>query len=111
MNTTLNSIFEAHQLTAVVCDNDFSALHCLRNCKNLGIHVPEELSIIGFDDIQAAKICRTAINNHGARLLKKSEKLAGEVLLQTMQQDIQIIEDIQVPVTLIERETISTVSK
>ena len=25
--------FEAHQLTAVVCDNDFSALHCLRNCK------------------------------------------------------------------------------
>ena len=38
-------------------------------------------------------------------------KLAGEVLLQTMQQDLQIIEDIQVPVTLIERETISTVSK
>ncbi|MCD4926019.1 substrate-binding domain-containing protein, partial [Enterococcus faecalis] len=46
-----------------------------------------------------------------AQDFKEMGKLAGEVLLQTMQQDLQIIEDIQVPVTLIERETISTVSK
>ena len=102
--------FEAHQLTAVVCDNDFSALHCLRNCKNLGIHVPEELSIIGFDDIQAAAFVEPPLTTM-AQDFKEMGKLAGEVLLQTMQQDIQIIEDIQVPVTLIERETISTVSR
>ena len=71
--------------------------------------MPEELSIIGFDDIQAAAFVEPPLTTM-AQDFKEMGKLAGEVLLQTMQQDLQIIEDIQVPVTLIERETISTVS-
>ena len=63
-----------------------------------------------FDDIQAAAFVEPPLTTM-AQDFKEMGKLAGEVLLQTMQQDLQIIEDIQVPVTLIERETISTVSK
>ena len=72
--------------------------------------MPKELSIIGFDDIQAAAFVEPPLTTM-AQDFKEMGKLVGEVLLQTMQQDLQIIEDIQVPVTLIERETISTVSK
>ena len=64
--------------------------------------MPEELSIIGFDDIQAAAFVEPPLTTM-AQDFKEMGKLAGEVLLQTMQQDLQIIEDIQVPVTLIER--------
>ena len=39
-----------------------------------------------------------------AQDFKEMGKLAGEVLLQTMQQDLQIIEDIQVPVTLMKEK-------
>ena len=71
--------------------------------------MPEELSIIGFDDIQAAAFVEPPLTTM-AQDFKEMGKLAGEVLLQTMQQDLQIIEDIQC-LSLIERETISTVSK
>ena len=64
--------------------------------------MPEELSIIGFDDIQAATFVEPPLTTM-AQDFKEIGKL-GEVLLQTMQQDIQIIEDIQVPVTLIEEK-------
>ena len=65
--------------------------------------MPEELSIIGFDDIQAAAFVEPPLTTM-AQDFKEMGKLAGEVLLQTMQQDLQIIEDIQVPVTLMKEK-------
>lgn len=40
--------------TAVVCFNDTVAFGLLKACRSLGINVPEELSVIGFDDIEMA---------------------------------------------------------
>lgn len=36
--------------TAVVAANDQNALHLMRACRDLGLRVPADLSIIGFDD-------------------------------------------------------------
>lgn len=40
--------------TAMLHLNDFMALQTIRNCNYLGINVPEEFSVIGFDNITAA---------------------------------------------------------
>jgi DNA-binding LacI/PurR family transcriptional regulator len=40
--------------TAMVCYNDISAIGAIRACMNHGIKVPEDLSIVGFDDIESA---------------------------------------------------------
>jgi DNA-binding LacI/PurR family transcriptional regulator len=37
--------------TAVVAYNDLMATGLLKACRDAGVHVPEELSVIGFDDI------------------------------------------------------------
>ncbi|MDH5354255.1 MAG: LacI family DNA-binding transcriptional regulator [Gammaproteobacteria bacterium] len=37
--------------TAVMCGNDILALGALAECQSVGIRVPEELSITGFDDL------------------------------------------------------------
>jgi DNA-binding LacI/PurR family transcriptional regulator len=37
--------------TAVFCGNDQMALGVLHACRELGVRVPEDLSIVGFDDI------------------------------------------------------------
>src|SRR5580698_8235322 len=40
--------------TAMVCYNDISAIGAIRACMNHGIKVPDDLSIVGFDDIESA---------------------------------------------------------
>ena len=42
-------------VTAVFCYNDMMAVGALMACRALGIHVPEQLSIIGFDDVDLAQ--------------------------------------------------------
>ena len=40
--------------TAVVCFNDVSAMGTIRALHDGGLHVPQDVSVIGYDDIQAA---------------------------------------------------------
>ncbi|MEM5289077.1 LacI family DNA-binding transcriptional regulator [Paraburkholderia sabiae] len=40
--------------TAVVCSSDILAFGALSECNALGLHVPEDISIIGFDDHELA---------------------------------------------------------
>ena len=39
-------------LTAVFCANDMVSIGALRACKERGIHVPEQMSILGVNDIE-----------------------------------------------------------
>ncbi|PKU25929.1 LacI family DNA-binding transcriptional regulator [Telmatospirillum siberiense] len=41
--------------TAVMCSNDVSAIGVMRKAYELGIQVPDDLSVIGFDDIHLAE--------------------------------------------------------
>src|SRR6266568_4064998 len=41
-------------VTAIFCYNDMTAIGVLMACRERGIAVPEELSVIGFDDIRMA---------------------------------------------------------
>ncbi len=41
-------------MTAVFAANDQMALGCLAAAKQLGIQVPEDVSVVGFDDIPEA---------------------------------------------------------
>ncbi len=40
--------------TAIVCINDHIAIEVLKECKKNGYRVPEDISIIGYDDLPAA---------------------------------------------------------
>jgi DNA-binding LacI/PurR family transcriptional regulator len=39
--------------TAVICANDLMAMGALRACREIGLAVPKDISIVGFDDIPA----------------------------------------------------------
>ena len=41
--------------TALVCSNDMTAIGVMREAFELGIQVPDDLSVIGFDDIRMAE--------------------------------------------------------
>ncbi|HWR36219.1 MAG TPA: LacI family DNA-binding transcriptional regulator [Clostridia bacterium] len=41
--------------TAVLCSNDMTALGVMHECYKEGIHIPTELSVVGYDDIRLAR--------------------------------------------------------
>jgi len=44
-----------HQPTAVICSNDMTAIGVMRQAYEQSIKVPEELSVVGFDDIRLSE--------------------------------------------------------
>jgi DNA-binding LacI/PurR family transcriptional regulator len=45
-----------HDFTAVFCRNDLTALALLRVLREAGLRVPEDVSVVGFDDLQIATL-------------------------------------------------------
>jgi LacI family transcriptional regulator len=69
------------EFTALVCYNDVSAFGAIRALMDHGLHVPEDVSIVGFDDTQSAAFhnpslttIRQPLNQMGAE--------AARILLQ-----------------------------
>jgi LacI family transcriptional regulator len=49
-------IDRGHPFTAVVCLNDQMAVGCLRAARKLGLRVPDDFSIAGFDDLPITEL-------------------------------------------------------
>ena len=45
-----------HRPTAVFCANDEMAIGCLHAVKSAGLRVPDDISVMGFDDIRYAEV-------------------------------------------------------
>ncbi|WP_263384694.1 LacI family DNA-binding transcriptional regulator [Granulicella arctica] len=43
------------ELTAIFCFNDLAAIGAIRAIEDVGLHCPADISVIGFDDINAAR--------------------------------------------------------
>jgi LacI family transcriptional regulator len=60
--------------TALVCSNDYVAVGCLIEAASMGIDVPREVSVIGFDDIDLAAMIRPRLTT-----LRIPDAQVGEV--------------------------------
>ncbi len=47
-------IHRGAEFTALLCYNDVAAIGAIRALMNHGVHVPTDVSVVGFDDIQSA---------------------------------------------------------
>jgi LacI family transcriptional regulator len=69
--------------TAVMCGNDILAFGALQECLWAGVHVPGEISITGFDDIDMAAHCHPSITTLRVPAFEIGTK-AGELLMATL---------------------------
>lgn len=44
-----------HRPTAVLCSNDLTAIGVMHECHEVGVQIPKELSVVGYDDIRLAR--------------------------------------------------------
>src|SRR5450755_785286 len=52
----------AHTLGALVAANDFMAIGALEELFRRGVQVPEQIVVVGFDDVASARIARPALS-------------------------------------------------
>lgn len=65
-----------HRFTAVFCSNDEMALGALQVIKARGLKVPDDISVIGFDDIHFARYCDPPLTT----IAQPKEQIGGEAM-------------------------------
>ena len=92
-------LLRTHDFTAVLCFNDVSAMGTIRALHDYGLSVPEDVSVLGFDDIQSASFHVPSLTtirqplqqmgSTGAEALLKV--LAGETLTPILRIEPELI--------------------
>ncbi|MFM0223933.1 LacI family DNA-binding transcriptional regulator [Paraburkholderia dipogonis] len=82
---SLRTIWQApgERPTAIICGNDHIALGVLREAEELGIAIPGELSVTGFDDLEMAQEMRPALTTMRVDTYEIG-RLAAQYLLDTL---------------------------
>lgn len=92
------------RFTAIVSFNDIAAIGAIRALRDVNLRVPEDVSVVGFDDINAAAYHTPRLTTIRQPLHDMGET-AARILLQRMQGFEDYPEDFAVPPELIIRET------
>jgi DNA-binding LacI/PurR family transcriptional regulator len=67
--------------TAVFCFNDIAAIGAIRALKDAGLRVPEDVSVVGFDDILSAAYATPSLTTVRQPLMEMGKR-GAEVLLE-----------------------------
>jgi DNA-binding LacI/PurR family transcriptional regulator len=99
-------LLAAHEsFTALFAFNDISAMGAVRAIRDAGMRVPEDISIVGFDDIQSAAYQIPGLTTV-RQPLRKMGKIAAETLLRRINRPgVDLVNQITVEPELIVRET------
>lgn len=88
--------------TAIFVASDMQAPSVMKVARQLNIRIPQDLAVIGFDDIDVAEhVDLTTIRQH----LDESGRLAAEILLARINEPNRPLQHINLPLNLIERLT------
>ena len=97
------------RFTAIVAFNDMSAIGAIRALRDANLRVPEDVSVIGFDDIQLAAFHTPRLTTIRQPLREMGES-AARLLLQRLQGFRDYPSELAVPPELIIRETTAPAS-
>ena len=89
--------------TAIFAASDFQALAVLKAARQLDIRVPDQLAVIGFDNLDMAEYADLTTISQS---LDESGRLAAEILLAQIESPSRSPRHVKISLTLIERKTV-----
>lgn len=95
-------------VTGVFCYNDMVAIGALMACRELGLAVPEEVSVVGYDDVEMASYVTPSLTTIHQPKLRLGE-IAMQMLLDMMEG--RPVQDQVLPNQLIVRHSAGPVTK
>lgn len=89
--------------TAVFCANDIQAIGALSQCRERGLSVPGDISIIGFDDLPVTSYTRPKLTTVRVPAHDMGRR-AAEIMIGTIERQIPL-QSVELQTELIARET------
>ena len=89
--------------TAIFCENDYMAISMIKCLKTLDINVPEQISVVGFDDIQESRVISPELTT--LQVNKKEMAIQALALLDKQINKSITSKHIQVNTSLIARKS------
>ncbi len=72
---------KTRDFTAIFCFNDIAAIGTVRALKDAGLCVPQDVSVVGFDDIQSAAYCTPSLTTVRQPLAEMGKR-GAQILLE-----------------------------
>ncbi|MCR5101973.1 MAG: LacI family transcriptional regulator [Butyrivibrio sp.] len=94
--------------TAIMCVSDLYAVMLMSKFHDLGVKVPDDISIAGFDDNLLGRLHRPALTTVHQNVKKKGQ-LAAETLIKIIKGKIGASNQIQLPTRLVIRDTVKKI--
>ncbi len=88
--------------TAIFAATDLQALGVINKARELGLHIPEDLAILGFDDLDVADYVGLSTIRQS---LEESGRLAVEILLSRIKNPQRPLRHVRMPLKVVERQT------
>jgi DNA-binding LacI/PurR family transcriptional regulator len=92
--------------TALLCYNDVAAIGAIRAFMNHGLHVPADVSVVGFDDIQSAAFHNPSLTTIRQPLAQMGTT-AARILLQRIRGEANFPDFVSIHPELVIRESTS----
>ncbi|MEM2117249.1 MAG: LacI family DNA-binding transcriptional regulator [Thermoplasmata archaeon] len=96
--------------TAIVTLGDVYALSLIKQAVKLGIRIPEDLSIIGFDNTTQCELIHPSLTSIN-QPMEEMGKRAVELLIERIKNPDKKIEKVRFEVEIIERESVFNLNK
>jgi len=91
-------------VTAVLCEDDEFALGVLSGFADLGLRVPEDRSVIGFDDLPVAAVSYPSLTTMRQPLYEMG-RMAAQMIVSLIDGKDVVCRQIEVPTRLVVRES------
>jgi len=104
-NTRFREMLKEFKPTAVMCANDLIALNAYKVIKTLGLKIPSDVSVIGFDNIADSLTAKPKLSTFDIPL-KQIGVVAAEYVINLIKKDDITFSEIVVRCDYIERESV-----
>lgn len=96
----------AQGITGIVAENDLIAIEIIQIAKELGLSVPDDFSVVGFDNIHLAGFVEPKLTTISQDFGRMGYQAAQSLITLIESPKDQPLEHVVVPVQLIERQTV-----
>jgi DNA-binding LacI/PurR family transcriptional regulator len=105
MEATARLLSQGAHPTAIFCYNDMTAIGTIRALKRMGLRVPDDISVVGYDDIPIVEYLDPPLTTIRQRKYDMG-CMAMEMLLRLLN-GADDVQDVTIEPTLVVRESTS----
>ena len=108
-NEMLEAMLQEHKdITALVCANDIIALNAYKTIKKLGKSIPEDYSIVGFDNVGLGKDAYPSLSTFNVPREEIGDEI-GQYIIRLLQDDKPQYAEITIRCDFVERNSIKKI--